>query len=220
MTNVRYATQSMNDLIDRFLKWLRHNEATLGFGLNPPAEASALAAVEAHYGKRIPLLLHKLYQQFDGQLWTKRNGLFYDLEFISLEQVLENSGLEVYPTQEELIEDGHWNEDYMAVKPYDLNPRWLPFASDRDQFFLSIDYDPGEQGTVGQVIAHGLDDQPNCVVADTFDEFITWYVGQLESGHYYIGEPVGYYDEPTLVFMIEKDTPLSVVVHDDLGRTP
>ena len=108
------------------------------------------------------------------------------------------------PPKEELVMDGLWEND--TVKSYAYYDRWLPFGQDHSGLCLSLDFDPGVNGKTGQVICNGDDVEKNKVVNHNFDDFLAWYIDRLQTGKYYIGEPDGIYDEPTIEFRIKRGT--------------
>lgn len=70
------------------------------------------------------------------------------------------------------------------VKPVYANRNWIPLTAGSDH----LDFDPGPNGTVGQVINFGRDEDEKDVIASSFGDFLQWYVKELESGNYRIEE--------------------------------
>lgn len=191
----------MNNVVERLVSWIHKNASPLQFNLNDPADAKSIDDIQNTIGEELPELLLQLYLKCNGQAWEAKNGIFYDLHFVSFESILEQIAVGSIPSNEELVTDEVWEND--IVKPYIYYPKWIPFAQDCSGELLSLDFDPGINGKKAQVIRHGEFDAT--VVANSFEEYLVWYVGQLEAGKYYIGEPLeGIYDEPTTVFCLEN----------------
>lgn len=203
----------MNNDLSKFVSWLHEHEANLSFKLNPPADIEAISDCEHAIGKEFPELLRELFIQFNGQAWENLNGIFYGYQFVSLEYLQEVDD-EEFPSKEELLEDGLWED--LTVKSHYYYPKWMPIAHDGSGLVISLDFDPGTNGVSGQVIAHGPE-MKNYVLANSFEDFIRWYVSQLEAGNYYIGEPDGIHDESSLEFKIKKGTHFSEVLNTYFG---
>jgi hypothetical protein len=64
--------------------------------------------------------------------------------------------------------------------------KWLPFAIIADNCYLGLDFEPEIEGTVGQVINFGREEEHKTVLANSFEEFIDWYIHELKSGNFLI----------------------------------
>jgi len=179
----------LHDLNIRLIEWLREHEATLSFKLNPPASAELIAHYENSSGCLIPELLKELYSQFNGQAGDCENGIFYEFALYPLELALDAFQVESIPENEEELEEvGDVVDAEGKVKQYWSHKKWIPFAFDYCGNDLSLDFDPGSNGTIGQVIGNGSDVE-NSVLSSGYRSFIEWHVKKIVSGDYYIGKP-------------------------------
>ena len=88
-----------------------------------------------------------------------------------------------------------------AIKKLYANKKWIPYANDGCGNNLGLDFDPDENGVIGQVINFGRDEDDKVVIANSFSEFIDWFVKELESGNFDIEV-----DEEVKIFNIKKPT--------------
>lgn len=56
------------------------------------------------------------------------------------------------------------------------NPYWVPFLSTGGGNFIALDYAPGSQGTSGQIIAFGADEQKIRFIAINMADFLEQYI--------------------------------------------
>jgi len=127
-------------------------------------------------------------------LWRVIPGLFYGLQFSPLQTVV--SEWEFWTS---CLDDPHISAEQMNalsssskpgfVKPVYFNRKWIPLTGGSDH--LALDFDPGPNGKLGQVINFGRDEDVKYVIANSFDDFLDWYVNQLESGNFVIKEWTG-----------------------------
>ncbi|MEO5975559.1 MAG: SMI1/KNR4 family protein [Chryseolinea sp.] len=59
-----------------------------------------------------------------------------------------------------------------AIKKKYFNPNWVPIIFDNLGNYIGIDLDPDENGTVGQIIVFGRDEEDMFVIADSFHRFL------------------------------------------------
>lgn len=59
-----------------------------------------------------------------------------------------------------------------AVKPMDTNRSWIPLTREHGGNHIDLDFDPGPDGVVGQVIAYGRDEDEKRLLANSFREFL------------------------------------------------
>src|SRR5262249_18426515 len=138
-----------------------------------------LAELETRIGQRLPESFKVFYRLHDGS--EDVSGVLIGLSLFSLEEVgrvwEDWAG---HADDQELVED--LSEDLTshppgAVKPPPANRAWVPFAGDSMNPF-ALDYDPCPNGTVGQVINCGRDDEIRHAVAATFEGFLTFAAKQ------------------------------------------
>lgn len=184
----------MKTVMERLEKWLdAHLPEILG-DLAPGCSDAAIAEFESIVGRPFPESLKQLYKLHDGQHGAANSGPFYGLSFLSLAAAKTH-----WESWKDIIDE--WSPEEMteasafctsgssgAIQTLYANRYWIPFAFDYGGNHLGVDLDPGERGTLGQVINFGSDEEDKYVVATSVDTFIEWLVDQLESGNFAIRE--------------------------------
>ena len=61
-----------------------------------------------------------------------------------------------------------------VIKKKYFHIKWIPLISDFGGNYIGIDLDPDTQGTKGQVILFGRDDEDMVLLAHSWDEFLDW----------------------------------------------
>ncbi|MDZ5601839.1 SMI1/KNR4 family protein [Pseudomonas sp. RP23018S] len=184
----------MNTSIERLQHWLEAHLPDLREDLSPGCSEAALDAFEALIGRPLPECLKALYRTHDGQGCEVNTGPFFGLTFLSLAQARAhwqswNDIIDAW-TPEDRDEASAFSRSATpgAIKPLYANRYWIPFAYDYGGNYLGVDLDPDTQGTVGQVINFGRDEDEKYVLADSFGAFLTWLVEQLEGGQFVLRE--------------------------------
>lgn len=187
----------MKTVMERLEKWLEAHLPELRQDLAPGCSEAELAAFESLVGSPFPEGLKQLYRLHDGQHGVASSGPFYGLNFLSLAAAKAQ-----WESWKDIIEQ--WSPEEMteasefctsatpgAIQTLYANRFWIPFAYDYGGNHLGVDLDPGERGTLGQVINFGSDEEDKYVVGRSVDTFMSWLVGQLESGNFAIREEDG-----------------------------
>jgi len=178
--------------MERLDHWLETHLPELHTDLLPGASDVAIAEFEALVGRPFPDSLKALYKWHDGQEDEINTGPFYGLTFLSLaearkhwegwKQIVDDSSPEDMAEASDFCSSARPG----AVKALYANAYWVPFAYDYGGNHLGVDLDPGENGTVGQVINYGRDEEEKFVVASSVATFLDWLANQLESGNFVI----------------------------------
>jgi cell wall assembly regulator SMI1 len=171
--------------------WLAAHAPHLLRNLRKGAAPSALAKLEAQIQRDLPESVRAFYAIHDGQKSQCPNGLFYSLQFMPLARVLESQRVwaGLVDMNDELAHamcsspSGH-------IKPVYANPLWIPFADDQSGNHLGIDLAPDVEGSEGQVIVFGRDENCKRLVAQSFEAFIDIFIEQLEAGNFVIREKI------------------------------
>jgi cell wall assembly regulator SMI1 len=174
-----------------------------GASFPPPATDSALRALEAYVGRSLPDQLVAMWKICDGGPFIARDRLseclFYTYMFMSVSQVLEHcqSMREILmpqnmPDLDEPIPsfpDGAVQGDLYSAS-------WLAFAHDFAGGHLAIDFAPGPNGVVGQVINYGRDDRAHFQLSSSVDAFLERVICDYENKrlHHVFGEQLMYVD--------------------------
>jgi len=69
-----------------------------------------------------------------------------------------------------------------CIKPCYTNEKWIPIFGDSGGNYIGIDYDPDENGTMGQVINFGRDEDNKFVIANNLNAFLEFVKTQIENG--------------------------------------
>ncbi|KAK6460637.1 protein involved in-beta-glucan synthesis [Scheffersomyces coipomensis] len=73
-----------------------------------------------------------------------------------------------------------------SVQPYYYHKAWVPLLKDNTGNQIALDLAPGPAGKWGQIILFGRDFDTKVVIASSFQEFIFYFVTDLENGNYHI----------------------------------
>jgi len=160
---------------------------------NPPATVEEIDSIEQLVGVKLPAQLRELYLYANGQSNEAQTGLWYGLPMLSTSEIEREwkAWYELFTEegmQEFIYSDEHSSYKEGYIKPMYMNPKWVPLSNDSGGNHFGIDYDPGPKGTKGQIINFGRDEFVKYVLGDSFDDFLKWYVEQLEAGNYQINE--------------------------------
>ena len=160
--------------------------------MNGPAEPEQISSLEEKLAVEFPADFTALYLSHNGQKDQINTGFFYGLSFLSLDGIYNQwrSWAEIVDSESEesMKELSMFSKSHVKglVKETYANKKWVPFAYDWGGNFLGLDFDPDLNGKVGQVINFGRDEDEKFVLANSFSEFIEWYISELESGNYNI----------------------------------
>lgn len=163
---------------EQYLSHLRsvYEAYGLGFRLQPPASAQALAGLQPVQRPLDPTLaaLWRLTQGSDpegAQPMFQRPGFVDALALLTPAQALQQAARmqERAPRMRELA--GPASTDPRLSEAW-WEPGWLPFASFYGDIVLLVDASPGPQGLQGQVIAFVHDPDAMHWVAPSFSAYL------------------------------------------------
>jgi cell wall assembly regulator SMI1 len=152
---------------NRLRSWLNREYPELGDTLNYGILPQDLADVEMQFGFPLPPAIRESYLIVNGQEAESAaacaEGLFFGLTFLPLESVLEewrfwrevddDPATGANPKLLELMQSippGWIRADYS-------NRGWVPLIADKAGNYIGIDLNPGQKGSIGQVIIFGRD---------------------------------------------------------------
>lgn len=184
----------MSTAMERLDIWLDTHLREVGDDLAQGCSEAEIAEFERLVGRDFPESLKALYRWHDGQRGDADTGPFFGLHFLSLtgarahweswKKVVD----EASPDDMKDLSEFCTSATPGAVKALYANTYWIPFAYDHGGNHLGVDLDPGENGTLGQVINFGRDEENKYVLASSMAAFLEWLVDQLESGNAAIAE--------------------------------
>lgn len=169
--------------------WLKKHLPSVAASLNPGASDAQLDLLEKAIGQPLPEDFRVLYRWHNGQSPRAGTGPWYGLNFLSLDEVIDN-----WKVHADIIDHAdrsdpfNFNESAMpgVVKAVYLDKGWIPFAHDWGGNFLGIDLEPDVNGVRGQVINFGRDEDRKYAIAPNLTAFVHWMVGELNRGNYSI----------------------------------
>lgn len=177
--------------------WMAQEFPDLLASLNPGIPAEQWNPLENELGITLPDSFKAFYEHYNGQEKADPTGFFFGLHFLPYEQVQRQ-----WQVWRDIIEmEGEEGMASMSensvslvpgkIKPLYANLRWIPFIHDWGGNHVGLDFDPDEDGVVGQVINFGRDEERKFVLADSFEGFIGWMGEQLQQGNYIIDRETG-----------------------------
>jgi cell wall assembly regulator SMI1 len=148
----------------RIRSWLSREYPELGDTLNYGILPVDLSEIEMHFGFALPTVVRESYLCVDGQEAESAagcsEGLFFGLTLLPLETVLEEwrfwREIDGDPTTATLSEAMQSIPPGWVRKSYSQRG-WIPLIADKAGNYVGIDLNPGESGSVGQVIVFGRD---------------------------------------------------------------
>jgi cell wall assembly regulator SMI1 len=176
-----------------FENWLAKNAPEINEDLNEGCSLKQLIEAENEIGLKFPQSFKDFYLIHNGQKNKDYFGFFYGVSFLPLEKIVEEwrmwSGIIDEHGEEgmkENFDDFQFSFVPDKLKAQYANKKWIPFAVFMDSNYLGLDFDPEVNGKVGQVINFGREEEQKTVLANSFEEFINWYISELERENYLI----------------------------------
>ncbi|KAF8655814.1 hypothetical protein AX16_002899 [Volvariella volvacea WC 439] len=193
---------------DRIRAWLTREYPELGDTLNYGILPQDLSQVEMQFGFALPTVVRESYLCVDGQEAESSagcsEGLFFGLNLLPLEDVLEE-----WKFWREVDDDPatganpHLREAMQSIPPGWIRKEysqrgWIPLVADKAGNYIGVDLNPGEGGTVGQVIVFGRDFDTKVVLwrgegPAGWAKWLANFAEELESGE---GFEIGANSEP------------------------
>ena len=179
------------DPVSRVIDWMSRHLPNVIEDLQTGASPSELYGLETVWNVKFDSTFKSLYTTANGQKLKTNTGFFYGLEFLPIDRMTS-----FWLNQMSLIRENARNEINMdefeksfqkgKIREVYASEKWIPFAYDWGGNFLGLDFAPGPEGKMGQVINFGRDENVKFVVADDFDAFLQWYADQLDGGNFQI----------------------------------
>ncbi len=194
----------MNSTLDKWREleiWLADYFPEALADLRSGCDEELLGEVEGKVGISLPKSLKEVYRLHDGQKTTDLSqvGIFYGVSFLSLKQMVRvweswvETGKQIdNENLRDSLDSFQISFEPKKLKAMYTNDRWIPFGIIAENSYLGLDFDPAQKGTVGQVINFGRDEEQKTVLASSFDEFLEWYVSELERGNFLIVDDEGW----------------------------
>lgn len=167
--------------------------------LHTGVEQNDIDELEKVIGKKLPAdfvesyLIHNGQEEGEERLTLIQGQYLLPVKWIIkgwktrkeiMEQILRETGdNQVTSDPEDGIKDDWWN------------PFWIPFTYDGSGNNICIDLDPAPGGTYGQVITWYHDSGYRELYADSFEDYLDFYIAGLERGKYVFIKDVGLNDK-------------------------
>ena len=120
-----------------------------------------LKKIEEIVGYTLPSKFKKIY------LKNKTN--IKNINFLSIDEIYREV---CDPIDNEVEVELYKSEPKKAILEKSFDPKRVPFISDESGNYIGIDFNPGVNGIIGQIINYGTDEYEMKVLANTFEDFI------------------------------------------------
>ena len=146
--------------------------------LNKGATEEEIHRLELETGYIFPEAFKSIYSVHNGE---KKLGFMFGLTWHSIGEMLsEWKGYKTY-YEESVIDVISFEKG--AIQEAAFHPGWIPIAYDYGGNYLAMDFAPGVNGTVGQIINFGRDERQMYVISDSFEELLELLIQQFEVGN-------------------------------------
>ena len=122
-----------------------------------------LKKIERIEGYELPEYFKQFYKEHNG-------GMVGNIEFLMLDEIINE--INIISEEENIINENLEVEPKGSIKKVEYGEKRVPFITDYSGNFVGIDFDPGVNGVIGQVINYGGDEEKMYVFANTFKDFI------------------------------------------------
>ncbi|MCE7991857.1 MAG: SMI1/KNR4 family protein [Roseivirga sp.] len=169
---------SSTDLIDLYIATYKSKLADLEDFMNPPARAAEIIKLEEMTGNSLPESYKELLSRYNGE--KKYFGIlnygFMSLTEVERQYLFMKDDQDVGGYQPKLEQPGRAFATLVGKNR-------LPFAHDGTGNYFCFDFEPDVNGVKGQVvyIAFG-DSDPLIVLANSFEDFLTFLMESVKNG--------------------------------------
>ena len=182
-------TDDIPSIWNRIKNWLTKNASHLKSELNAPASEDDIVKLENMISGELTKEYIDFLKIHNGQN-RDSEGLINTEELLSTERIIEE-----WSVWKELLDNGEFNgiqsEPDKGIRNDWWNSRWIPITYDGSGNHYCIDFNPSNGGKNGQVIRIWHDSPERELIANSFKEWMTNYVQDLEKGNYVYSEDWG-----------------------------
>lgn len=171
------------------LPWARYRDGVItAFPAMKPefakgASDAQLKTLQANFAHILPPSFVSMLRNTNGGTGRHNaNGIFFGSELMSVDRILSEleSWQQIIDSGLEGFTDPYHSFPSDTIQPVYVDPNWLPFVADGAGNFIALDYNPGPNGKVGQVISFGADEIELLQLAPSFPEFLELMRGLLQ----------------------------------------
>jgi len=166
-----------------YTNWLKAKLPKYSELLNSGASDGTIEKLESYLQLKLPEDFKTLYRLNDGD---KSNitpdtfvGTFFGFEFFPIDRIIS--------IHEEWKQND--NDDYDGtsfpekhVKINYTNPNWIPIFGDSGGNYIGLDLDPDSEGSIGQIINFGRDEDNKFVAGKSLNNFLEFLSAKVQSG--------------------------------------
>lgn len=171
-----------------YTTWLQTKLPQYADLLNPGATDAELEQLKNHFGFELPDAVYELYRLNNGD--NRLNSDLYVGSFMAFEFLPVSRLLETYDRWNALPEkDDPAMSQFCsslpegAIRKMYFNPKWIPLFADAGGNYIGVDLDPDVNGTAGQVINFGRDEDNKLQFATSLETFLDLILGEIENGN-------------------------------------
>lgn len=177
----------------RLKNWCKQYLPELLDNLKVGATVHELDELETAIGQKLPIDVRESYLIHNGQNNLTDyyvTGLVFGMPIISLSEILREwqKWREFDSMNDEIKGELTSSAPEGAVQPDYTNRSWIPLTSDSAGNHIGIDLAPDRNGTIGQVIIFGRDENIKYVIANSWRAFLNHVASELESGNFCIDQ--------------------------------
>ncbi|WP_380171677.1 SMI1/KNR4 family protein [Kineococcus sp. DHX-1] len=157
--------------------------------LNPAATDAQLDAAEAHLGQSLPADVRAVFRLADGQVQYHHDDPRWAAGLIGGEPLLPLASVLLHWDQWAGFDSETGFDEFASSTPEGfVRPKysvrgWVPLTHDGGGNHVGVDLDPDVDGTVGQVITFGRDDEQHHVLAPSLLSYLEQLADLLEQGY-------------------------------------
>ncbi|QDV21659.1 SMI1 / KNR4 family protein [Gimesia panareensis] len=180
----------MTRLCQRWERWLKDNFPSALETLQEGATPQEVDTFSREIGFVIPEDVREWFMWKNGQVHQPHLNVLFGFELLTLSDSLREWRFwqTVSDMNEEFAESckSYPND---AILPAYTTPGWIPIAKTSGPAdYLGIDLNPGPEGTVGQVINFGRNEEKKCVAGVSLADFLEFVLDEYEAGHTVVNE--------------------------------
>lgn len=177
-------------LRQRWERWFQDNFPSALETLQAGATSQELEEFSREIGFAIPEEVREWFMWINGQVHQPHLSVLFGFDLLSLSDSLREWRFwqTVSDMNAEFAESCRsFPED--AILPAYTTPGWIPIAkTSRPADYLGIDLNPGPEGTIGQVINFGRNEEKKFVAGVSLADFLELILDEYEAGHAVVNE--------------------------------